>query len=187
MPTSSPELVRRPTIPHDPAHRDPGRNEPVRTGSTGEDMTRPDTTGPSTFIVTPWRDPRLAARGVDPRDPYVERFWLTVLGPSTVLLLRRFARGFEEQPTGFRVGVRDTSLALGLGRGTGRNAPIMRTVDRAATFGMLRRDGEHRLMVRTHLPLLAPRHVKQLEPVLRRLHADWVDSRERSPDPRYGG
>jgi len=138
----------------------------------------------TTLVVTPWWEPELATSGVDPRDPYVERFWLPVLGPSTVLLLRRFARGFEEQPSGFRVGVRDTSLALGLGRGTGRNSPIMHTVDRAATFGLLRRADEGRIAVRTHMPLLAPRHVRRLTPVLRRLHDDWVTSRERTPDPR---
>ncbi|MBS1838021.1 MAG: hypothetical protein JST64_10030 [Actinobacteria bacterium] len=142
-----------------------------------------DPSAPTSFTVTPWWDPGLATRGVDPRDPYVERFWLSVLGPSTVLLLRRFARGFDEQPTGFRVGTADTALALGLGRGIGRSSPIMRTVDRAATFGMLRRRGEDHLEVRTHMPLLAARHVDQLAPVLRRLHADWVCSRERSPDP----
>lgn len=141
------------------------------------------------FVVTPWWEPRIATEGVDPRDPYVERFWLPVLGPSTVLLLRRFARGLEEQPAGFRVGVIDTSLALGLGRGTGRNSPIMRTVDRAATFGMLRHDGDRHIEIRTHMPLLAPRYTRQLTPVLRRLHRDWVDSRERAPDPgqRVGG
>lgn len=138
---------------------------------------------PATFEVTPWRDPRLADHGVDPRDPYVERFWLSVLGPSTVLLLRRFARGFDEQPSGFRVGVVDTSLALGLGRGTGRNAPIMRTVDRAATFGMLRQPEPGHLQVHTHLPLLGPRQVEQLSPVLRRLHGDWRRSRDTTPDP----
>lgn len=138
----------------------------------------------TSFIVTPWWDPRLAKSGVDPRDPYVERFWLPVLGPSTVLLLRRFARGFEEQPKGFRVGTADTALALGLGRGTGRSSPIMRTVDRAATFGMLRHGGDGRIEARTHMPLLAARHVQQLTPVLRRLHGDWVTSRERDPDPR---
>lgn len=174
MPTSGPELARR----------SPMRHQPGRPGTVGSAVVEADDAGPPAFVVTPWWDPRLAARGVDPRDPYVERFWLTVLGPSTVLLLRRFARGFEERPSGFRVGVGDTARALGLGRGSGRNSPIMRTVDRAETFGMLRREDDGRLQVRTHMPLLGPRHVQQLAPVLRRLHADWINSRERFPDPR---
>ena len=136
------------------------------------------------FTVTPWRDPAVEPSGVDPRDPYVERYWLGVLGPSTVLLLRRFARGLDERPEGFKVPVIDTSLALGLGRGVGRNSPIIRTVDRAETFGMLRRTAHDRIEARTRMPLLSPRQLRQLPPVLRRLHADWLRSQERNPDPR---
>src|SRR5688572_3024262 len=39
--------------------------------------------------------------GHDPRSPYVERFWLGVLGPSTTWLLRCLAYGFDGQPDGF--------------------------------------------------------------------------------------
>lgn len=146
-----------------------------------------DAARPTTFVVTPWWDPGVATSGVDPRDPYVERFWLPVLGPSTVWLLRRFARGFAEQPSGFRVAVLDTSLALGLGRGTGRNSPIVRTVERAATFGLLRRHDLEHLEVRTHLPLLAARHIQQLSPMVRRLHSDWVRHRDAGADPTAAG
>lgn len=126
------------------------------------------------LTVVPWWDPNLAIKGVDPRDAYVERFWLGVLGPSTVLLLRRFARGLEERPSGFRVGLVDTSLALGLGKGTGRNAAITRTISRADTFGLLRQLDSGQIEVRTHLPLLPTRFVRQLPPLLRTTHAEWV-------------
>jgi hypothetical protein len=126
------------------------------------------------LTVVPLWDPILATKGVDPRDAYVERFWLGVLGPSTVLLLRRFARGLEERPTGFRVGLADTSLALGLGKGTGRNAAISRTIDRAANFGLLRADQPGQIEVRTHMPLLPSRFVRQLPPLLRTTHAEWI-------------
>ena len=129
---------------------------------------------PERLTVKPWWDSRLALVGVRPDDPYVERFWLAIVGPSTVVLLRRFTRGLDEHPEGFRVGLLETSLAMGLGRGTGRNAPISRTLARAETFGLMRRTGEHGLQVRTHLPVLSARQVRQLPPVLRRVHADWV-------------
>ena len=165
------DLVDRPPVPD----------------TTPDPTSTHDTIEPAHFTVLPWWDPDLATSGVDPRDPYVERFWLGILGPSTVLLLRRFARGLAERPEGFRVGVADTALALGLGRGTGRNAPINRTVNRAVGFGMLRRPSPGRIEVRTHLPLLAARQLQHLPVVQRRLHADWVRSRERSPDPRSSG
>jgi hypothetical protein len=155
-----------------------------RTTSTATPPTAaPAADDPTHFTVLPWWDPDLATSGVDPRDPYVERFWLGILGPSAVLLLRRFARGLDEHPEGFRVGIADTALALGLGRGTGRNAPINRTVNRVAGFGMLRRPDPGRIEARTHLPLLAPRQLQHLPIVQRRLHADWLQSRRRVPDP----
>src|SRR5690606_34846196 len=70
---------------------------------------------PERLTVKPWWDSRLALVGVRPDDPYVERFWLAIVGPSTVVLIRRFTRGLDEHPEGFRVGLLETSLAMGLG------------------------------------------------------------------------
>jgi len=36
--------------------------------------------------VTRWDDPLIDALGHDVRSPYVERFWLPLLGPSTMRL-----------------------------------------------------------------------------------------------------
>ena len=133
-------------------------------------------TGPDQLTVTAWWDPALAVRGADPRGAYAERFWLGIIGPSTLLLLRRFARGLEEHPNGFRVSVPDTARALGLGPGLGRNAPLSRTVDRACTFGLARRRDVDRLEVRTHLPTLTARQVGQLPEALRVAHDQWQRS-----------
>ena len=43
--------------------------------------------------VEAWPDPVVDELGHDPRSTYVERFWLPVLGPSTVWFLRRVADG----------------------------------------------------------------------------------------------
>lgn len=34
--------------------------------------------------ITAWHDPVVDALGHDPRSPYVERFWLPLLGPSNM-------------------------------------------------------------------------------------------------------
>ncbi|MFZ4517973.1 MAG: hypothetical protein ACOYOP_06275 [Microthrixaceae bacterium] len=140
---------------------------------------------PDELIVRAWWDPVLATRGHDPRSAYVERFWLGIVGPSTVLLLRRFARGLEEQPGGFRASATDTARALGLGTGTGRNGPLHRTIDRACTFGLARRTGDREVHVRTHLPPLNARQLARLPTVLRRSHERWITgSAGGAPGPR---
>ena len=69
-----------------------------------------------------------------PREPYVERFWLGVLGPSTTWLLRRLVGGFDDQPEGFDLSLGETARPLGLGDRGGRHSPFLRTVNRMVQF-----------------------------------------------------
>ena len=120
-------------------------------------------------------------------EPYTSAtnfaYWLGVVGPSTLLLLRRFARGFDEFPGGFHVDLAETARALGLGRGTGRNAPLQRSIDRACTFGLARRVAPAPAVgslpvveVRLHLPHLAPHQLARLPESVRRSHDAWSES-----------
>jgi hypothetical protein len=136
---------------------------------------------PDQLRIVPWIDPVVDAAGHDPRSWYVETFWLGVLGPSTVWLLRLLAAGFDEAPSGFDLDLDDTARALGIGGRRGRNAPFQRTLDRCVTFDMARPAGPATLAVRRHLPPLARRHLLRLPPTLQERHRSWVDSRLRVP------
>jgi hypothetical protein len=145
----------------------------------------PPVVEPVTLAIVPWDDPVFALRGHDPRSEYVERYWLPILGPSTTWLLRRFARGFEEMPGGFRINLADTSRALGLGEGTGKHSMISRSVDRACQFGMAQRHGVDRVAVRIHLPPLSQRQLKRLPLALQHAHQRIIDEeREHRTDLR---
>ena len=65
-----------------------------------------------TLIVQPWPDIVSDHTGHDPRSPYVEQFWLAVLGPSTTWLLRYFAAMFDRWPDGFEINLDDTARAI---------------------------------------------------------------------------
>ena len=68
------------------------------------DEASPDLSFPiDRLTVEAWPDPVIDELGHDPRSAYVERFWLGVLGPSTVWLLRRLADQFDRQPDGFEL------------------------------------------------------------------------------------
>lgn len=118
-------------------------------------------------------DPVLDTMGHDPRSPYVERYWLSVLGPSATLLLRRLAHGLEAQPEGFEVDPAQWALELGLGTRGGKHSPFWRTLDRTSRFGMTTRNGEV-LAVRRRLPPLTARQVERLPPQLRAAHERWT-------------
>jgi hypothetical protein len=129
---------------------------------------------PAHLVVRPWWDPDLAVHGYDPRSVYVERYWTGVLGPSVILLMRRFARGLEERPEGFQIALADTARAIGLGGGTGRQAPINRTLDRACTFTMMRRTGPGEIQVRTHVPRVSERQLARLPLAVCTSHESWL-------------
>lgn len=126
------------------------------------------------LVVRPWWDPDLSINGHDLEDPYVEMFWLGVLGPSAICMLRRFSRGFEQYPNGFRLSVRDTARAMGIGTGTGRNGPLNRTIDRVCTFHLARRTSLDEIEVRLHLPTLTRRQLSRLPLAVQNTHEEWV-------------
>ncbi len=141
--------------------------------------TRPRPVAPGHLNVVPWPDPVIDKLGHDPRSWYVEMFWLGVLGPSTVFLLRRIAAGFDLHPDGFSLDTEDTARAIGIGGRSGRHAPFQRTVTRCVTFEMARWQGTDVLAVRSALPPLARRHLQRLPDSLQLRHRHWVEAGSR--------
>lgn len=127
-----------------------------------------------TIVILPWPDPLVEAVGHDPRSPYVERFYLALLGPTLTFLLRRLAEGLEAWPEGFETDAAGLAESLGLGTTpAGRYGPFERAVQRAVRFG-LARPHTGGLAVRRRLPPLSYRQVGRLPAVLREAHDAWI-------------
>ena len=111
--------------------------------------------------VRPWDDPNLRRNGHDPRSAYVERFWIAVLGPSAVWLLRLLAREFDELAPGenLLLNLESTAQRLGLQHRGGRQSTFMRTIDRCRMFDLAHFEHDAVLIVRKLMP-----------PVPRKLH-----------------
>jgi hypothetical protein len=123
--------------------------------------------------VEPWLDPVIDQRGYDPRSEYAEWFWLAVLGPSTVWLLRRVAATFDHRPEGFDLEVPECAAALGLTGGAGQNATFLRTLRRACQFHLVRRMDAETVQFRRYLPPLNRGQVARLPSSLRVAHDEW--------------
>ena len=104
---------------------------------------------PALLVVTALDDPVTDSLGHRPGSPYVEDVWLGVLGPTTTWAWLRLARVAEQSP-GSTLDMADLARSLGLGTGTGPNAPISRTLGRLVVFGAAQRSGDT-LMVRRAL------------------------------------
>ena len=144
--------------------------------------------GPPTEVaVRPWPDSVIDEVGHDPRSAYVERFWLGVLGPSSVVFLRRLATELEASPSGFTLPLEETARTLGLGMKGGRNSPFLRTITRCAQFHLLHFDERaETILARRKLPPLTRGQVTKLPERLQQQHHDWqanpalADARQRT-------
>lgn len=132
--------------------------------------------------VTAWQDPVVETLGHDPRAPYVERFWLALLGPSTTFLIRRFAAELEAHPEGFDLPLEDTARALGLGLRGGLAGPFYRALARTGQFHLTRAVGPGHLAARTKLQTLTNHQVSRLPEALRQEHATWLLRANALPD-----
>jgi hypothetical protein len=115
------------------------------------------------------------------RSDYVETFWLPVLGPSSVLLLRLLAAGLAHAPGGYTLDLAEAARMLGIGHRGGRNGPMQRTIERCCAFGATRLDHGHQLLVRETLGSLGSRQLARLPESLRHRHAVALRETARQP------
>jgi hypothetical protein len=132
--------------------------------------------GPSSLRVIPWPDPVIDSLGHDPRSWYVEHFWLPIVGPTGVWLMRRLASDLEVRPQGFDLRLEETARALGVGTRRGRHSPLGRAIVRCAQFELAASWGNV-LAVRSRMPPLPIRHLMRLPPSLRQMHEAWNDAK----------
>jgi hypothetical protein len=121
-------------------------------------------------------DERVRRVGFSLEHPYVEQCWAGVLGPSSMLVLRRMPVLWrEEMPA--RVDVRELALSIGLGTATtGQQSRIVRTFDRLRKFGMLVGLDEASVGVYAHVPPVPQRLLKRVPDWTVRVHERLVQA-----------
>jgi hypothetical protein len=134
------------------------------------------------LTIRAWPDAVIDEIGHDPRSGYVERFWLSLLGPSATWLLRRLADGLDERPDGFELDLALTAVSLGLGRRGGKSGPFMRTIERCCYFGVAQRCEPTTLRVRRKLPPLTRVQLARLPEPLQAEHDEHL-ARAGAPTP----
>jgi len=130
----------------------------------------------ATLTVRPWSDPVIDALGHDPRSPYVERFWLPILGPSTTWLLRLLAAELDANPSGFQLDIAEAATILGIGSRPGRSSPFMRALTRCCRFDLADALADDAMAVRRKVPPLNRRQLLRLPPSLQQTHREWQEA-----------
>ncbi len=115
----------------------------------------------TTLEVIPIRHPVIEALGHRPRSDFGERFWLPVIGPGSLAAYRRLTAGFVGSRSGYRLDLATLGREIGLGAGTGRSSPLLRTLSRLTAFH-LAEIIDDRFGVYTSLPPLTRRQAARL-------------------------
>ena len=132
--------------------------------------------------VEPWDDPITDPLGHDPVSQYAELFWLPILGPSSLWLLRRVSLMLQDSPSGFSVKMCDLAHEIGLGNWRGPRSPFQRALDRCCDFQLAVRREESFVYVRRRMPALGRRLVHRLPQRLREMHENWSAAADKSLD-----
>jgi hypothetical protein len=120
--------------------------------------------------VVPWPDPVIDTIGYDPRSVYVERYWLSILGPSATFAARALSSALECSPGGVVVPIKALAGQLGLGSGNAAQSPVIaRALGRLVAFELAAvGGGEYAL--RRRFPPLCRRQLVRLPEHLVALH-----------------
>lgn len=135
---------------------------------------------PATVRVLPWHDPLVERNGFAVDDPYVEMFWLPVLGPTATWLARRLVGGLQGSPDGYDCDIAEMARALGVSYSLGKNSPFTRALQRCSMFGVTQQiavEPVQTIAVRTALPRIPQRHLARLPHPMQTAHDDWWSDR----------
>ena len=141
-----------------------------------------ETSLPARLHIVAWSDAVIDRLGFPPQSPYSELCWLPRLGPSATLAYRRLAATLAQRPDGFDIDVAELAHSLGLGRGTGAQSPVSRTLRRLADFDLARFADERTFALRRRIPPLSRGQLRHLSAELQRTTTHcWSAIRPRSP------
>ncbi len=138
--------------------------------STTRSLTEPSLNGTSKMLAfQPWTDPHFDRWGSEPRSSYVERFWLPVLGPSSIVLARNIATAFDSNNGSYRINSAVQAASVGLAPGQ-----LRRVIERLIGFGLAKYCDPNTVALRTAWPLIGSSAIRQLPKPLYQLHSDWI-------------
>lgn len=115
--------------------------------------------------------------------PYVEHVYAGVIGPTSVLVLRRAALLFEAFPDGLDLDAAEFAHSLGVGHTDGAHSPLVRTLSRLDRYGIATWDSNSsRLTVPLEVRPVNDRLLRKLPESSRALHYS-LQATLRSPEP----
>jgi hypothetical protein len=136
--------------------------------------------------ITPWPDAVIDRVGHQPDSTYFEWLWLPRIGPSAAWAYRRLTSGLAGQPEGFTISLEELAHWLGLGRGTGTNSVVVRTLGRLVRFHLAMQVDASTLALRRRVPPLTKGQLATLSAHLQRTHRHLMAVQAKQASARAG-
>lgn len=150
----------------------PQKPGPARPGQGNRGKARPK---PEILNFRTWEDPVADPFGHDPCSLYVELYWLPVLGPTAILLLRRLHILLKQNSGSFSIPRNQLALEMGIAQWHGPNSPFGRSLKRCCDFSLLHPQSGGLVYVRQRIPNLPPRLSHRLPARIKKLYASDHD------------
>lgn len=119
--------------------------------------------------------PSISRAGFPLDHAYVEQCWAPVIGPTSVLLLRRIPLLWQDDLAPV-IAADELAASIGLGRSTGRNGSLWRTLERVVRFRFATVSGPGELDVFTEVPPLRQDDLRRLPAWSRRRHDELLST-----------
>jgi len=149
-----------------------GSSPITKSRTTVTEQTQPKTRPPDTLIITVESSPEKIQDGHHVLSFYVERFWTPILGPTSVMVLRRVVHeSVSRDATTFALDQKLLFRSIGV---TGSSA-ARRVLARLEMFRHVTRQSDDRFCFSTHLAPLHRGQIARLHPVQQREHERFLE------------
>lgn len=106
--------------------------------------------------------------------PYLEQCWTPILGPTSVVLLRRIPQLWREHDLTVEIPTGELAASIGLGKSHGRHGAMWRSLDRISRFRFAEPSGPGEIDVFTEFPPVGQRQLERLPAWNRRRHDELL-------------
>ena len=113
-------------------------------------------------------------------DPYINTFWLPILGPTATLLLNSLLTRALCETEPWEQEVNDLSKSIGVGNREGNSSPIVKNLKRLCYFGLISKY-QDKYYVPTNIPNIEQNNLRKLNISLQSEHSLWINNLNSDP------
>ena len=106
-------------------------------------------------------------------DPYIDKFWLPILGPTAALLLHELMSKALIKNDPFHSTIGELSTCIGVGNREGNASPIAKNLKRLCDFGLISKYNEL-FYVPTNIEQMPEDKLRKLSYTLQSDHKRWI-------------